>query len=167
MTNKEINQRRRYYKLIPDFASMISNKGVLIALDFGKKRIGIARSNIDRTVVLPLITIINDKDKSIKLKELNNKYIISGIIIGLPISLSGKYTSITQSTISFTREILGLFPEIPILLYDERLSTSEAEKRLLHIDKSTRLKSIDSVAAQILLERFLDQLSSKISFGFD
>ena len=84
---------------------------------------------------------------------------VGGFVIGLPINLDGSDGPRAQATRAFARSLARLTP-IPILLWDERLSTAAAERTLLEADMSRRRRAqvIDKVAATLILQGALDRL---------
>ena len=80
-------------------------------------------------------------------------------MIGLPVSLDGSEGPRAQATRAFTRNLSGLTP-LPMLLWDERLTTAAAERSLLEADVSRRRRAevIDKVAATLILQSALDRL---------
>ena len=95
------------------------------------------------------------------LKNLIKKFDIGSIIVGDPINMDGSLGPKSQSSRSFITNISKDI-DIPILLWDERLSTVAAEKSLIEADisRKKRSKVIDKIAANIILQSFLDFLNS-------
>ncbi|HLS58254.1 MAG TPA: Holliday junction resolvase RuvX, partial [Paracoccaceae bacterium] len=85
---------------------------------------------------------------------------IGGIVLGLPRNMDGSEGPRAQSARAFARNLTGVLP-LPVALWDERLSTVEAERALLVADASRRKRAevIDQVAAGIILQGFLDRLA--------
>ena len=132
-----------------------------LALDIGNKRIGVAVSDITGLYAFPLTTIFrknisNDIEKLYQLiieKEANE------LIIGLPLLLSGEEGAQVRLVKSFVN-LLNKKIDIPIYYIDERYSTVQAEDKLMNagIRTSKNQKKIDSAAAAIILQSYLDKI---------
>ena len=84
---------------------------------------------------------------------------VGGFVLGLPFNLDGSQGPRVQATKAFARN-LGRLTPLPILLWDERLSTAEAERSLLEADASRKRRAevIDKVAATLILQSALNRL---------
>ncbi len=131
-----------------------------LGLDLGTKTLGLAITDEAHTLVSPLKTIrfaSNDyesaKEELLKIIKTNN---ISKIILGLPKNMDNTLGFASNRSLKF-KEMLESIIDIPVILVDERLSTTEAEKILIRGDLSRkkRKKVIDSVAAVLILETYL------------
>lgn len=146
-----------------NFREIIPNNKTILCLDLGKKRIGLAISDINQKIASPYDVIKEKKFSEILiiLKNLIKKFDIGSIIIGDPINMDGSLGPKSQSSRSFISNISKDI-DIPILLWDERLSTIAAEKSLIEADISRKKRSevIDKIAANIILQSFLDFLNS-------
>jgi len=133
----------------------------LLGIDPGKKRVGIAITNSNKTIATPLSTLNKDAF-SIFLKELNkiiNEYDIRGIIIGNPLNMDGSKSSSTQSANDFA-VLISKKVSLPVALWDERLSTSAAYNlsSSLDINTSKIKKKIDQNAAAFMLQGAIDYI---------
>ena len=122
-----------------------------LALDVGKTRIGIARS--EGLLALPSAVIANDVGS---LDEIRRLVLDSGavcIYIGLPLSLSGNLTPSTQMAITFGKSLQSII-EVPVRFIDERLTSKSASHQLRNAGKDSRSQKgiIDASAAAIILE---------------
>ena len=146
-----------------NFREIIPNNKTILCLDLGKKRIGLAISDINQKIASPYDVIKEKKFSEILiiLKNLIKKFDIGSIIIGDPINMDGSLGPKSQSSRSFISNISRDI-DIPILLWDERLSTIAAEKSLIEADISRKKRGevIDKIAANIILQSFLDFLNS-------
>ena len=146
-----------------NFREIIPNNKTILCLDLGKKRIGLAISDINQKIASPYDVIKEKKFSEILiiLKNLIKKFGIGSIIIGDPINMDGSLGPKSQSSRSFISNISKDI-DIPILLWDERLSTIAAEKSLIEADISRKKRGevIDKIAANIILQSFLDFLNS-------
>ncbi|MGH1351481.1 MAG: Holliday junction resolvase RuvX [Methyloligellaceae bacterium] len=135
----------------------------VLGLDLGTKTIGMALSDVSRTVATPLSTIKRTKFKADaeELFATIDEHEIAGLILGMPVNLDGTEGPRAQSTRSFARNISQL-REIPIVLWDERLSTVAAERTLLEADASRKRRSevIDKMAAGFILQGALDRMKA-------
>lgn len=133
----------------------------LIGLDLGTKTIGVALSDISRTVASPVETLKRKKFSvdAEALFALVKDEVIGGIVLGLPINMDGSEGPRVQSTKAFARNLKTL-TEIPIVFWDERLSTAAVERTLLEADASRtrRAEVIDKMAASYILQGALDRL---------
>ncbi len=148
---------------LQDFAAALPQTGSLLGLDFGTKTIGLAISDRTRMIASPLETIRRVKQTvDIEtIKAVVAKLEIVGFVLGYPINMDGTRGPRTQATGSFARALLAVIP-LPLLLWDERLSTVAAERALLEADTSRakRAQSIDKIAAGIILQGALDRLGN-------
>ena len=128
------------------------------AIDFGLKRIGLAVSDNNRKIALPVGIVdggkkaIQNIKASLPLKE------VDLILIGLPLELSGKKGAMAQMVEQFAKtvsEALG----IEVLLVDERLSSKGAEVQMkeISLNRKSRSEKIDMIAAMLLLQTYLDK----------
>lgn len=133
----------------------------LLGLDLGTKTIGIALSDVSRTVATPLQTLKRTKFKNDaqELLDIIQEHEISGIVLGFPINMDGSEGPRAQSTRAFARNMAQL-TDTPIVLWDERLSTVAAERTLLEADatRKRRAEVIDKMAAGFILQGALDYL---------
>jgi putative Holliday junction resolvase len=143
------------------FAGMLPSRLALMGLDAGTKTIGLALSDITRTIASPLLVIRRKKfkDDVAELLRLAEQHKVAGFVLGLPTNLDGTAGPRVQSTRAFARNVTALSP-LPILLWDERLSTAEAERMLLEADASRKRRAevIDKLAATIILQGSLDRM---------
>jgi putative Holliday junction resolvase len=112
-------------------------------------------------IASPLETIKRTKFSAdvARLLELAREHKVIGFVLGLPISLDGSAGPRVQSTRAFARNLNAL-SELPILLWDERLTTAEAERMLIAADTSRKRRSelIDKLAATVILQNALDRM---------
>ncbi|MGI9426435.1 MAG: Holliday junction resolvase RuvX [Hyphomicrobiaceae bacterium] len=144
------------------FCTVLPVNGGLLGLDLGTKTIGVARSDMTRTIASSVETIRRRKFKldAARLLELARDDDICGIVLGLPLNLNGSSGPRAQATRAFARNLSGVLA-LPILLWDERLSTVAAERALLEADASRakRHEVIDQVAATLILQSALEALN--------
>lgn len=137
-------------------------KGALLGLDPGSKTIGVAGCDANRLIATALETITRGKklaralDRIFALYEQRQSV---GLVLGLPVNMDGSEGPRAQSARSLATNILGR-RDIPIALWDERLSTAGAERALLAADASRarREEVIDKLAAAWILQGAIDRL---------
>lgn len=132
----------------------------VLGIDFGTKRLGLAISDASRTLASPL-TVYNRKDLQSDLQflsDLISQYQISEIVLGLPINMDGSLGENAQHVLEFKR-ILEEHVKIPVVTFDERLTTAEAERVLLQADLSRKKRKAkrDALAAVLILQGYLQQ----------
>ncbi|GAA6156733.1 Holliday junction resolvase RuvX [Pyruvatibacter sp. HU-CL02332] len=144
-----------------EFAAALPPIGGLLGLDLGTKTIGVATSDPDRRIASPVKTLKRGKFTVglAELRELINERQTSGLVMGLPINMDGTSGPRAQSSRTFGRN-LSRELDLPVLLWDERLSTAAVERELISIDTSRRRRAevIDAMAANFILQGALDRL---------
>ena len=145
-----------------EFANVLPAGAPLMGLDVGTKTIGIALSDVTRTIASGLVTLTRGKftADTQRLLALVDEHNVGGLVVGLPVNLDGSQGPRAQATRAFARNLAKLTP-LPILLWDERLTTAAAERSLLEADVSRRRRAqvIDKVAATLILQSALDRLN--------
>lgn len=142
-----------------DSPPVFPKAGALLGLDYGTKRLGIAISNSDQTVAVPVETwLVRDPRSDLKhLRELIIDYRAVGIVLGLPIRTNGE-----EGTASAAVRVFGNWivenTGLPLVYVDERYSSAEAELLIWRRGESPtkRNRALDSLAAQVILQTFLD-----------
>jgi putative Holliday junction resolvase len=136
----------------------------LLGVDIGEVRIGIALSDPTGTLCTPLMTLDAEgvpKDQQ-RIAELAIEHEAQAIIVGLPINMDGSYGPAARLAQSFCRA-LRLETELPVITYDERLTSHEAEARLraAGVQPSRQKGRVDSAAAALILESYLASLQDR------
>lgn len=130
-----------------------------MGLDVGTKRIGVALSDELFITAQGFATIHRNTIESDlgEIKRMSGENSVSQIVVGLPISMNGSYSAQTKEVVEFT-DSLSKSVDIPVVTWDERLTTVQAERTLLEADvsRAKRKKVIDKLAAQAILQNFLD-----------
>ncbi len=143
-------------------APLLPARGALIGLDLGTKTIGVAASDPDRRLATPVETVARKRFNldAARLFELAAERHAAGFVLGLPINMDGTEGPRAQSTRAFARNLAKL-TELPIALWDERLSTAAVERALIAADASRakRKAVIDQHAAAYILQGALDRLA--------
>ncbi|UPH72811.1 Holliday junction resolvase RuvX [Abyssibius alkaniclasticus] len=144
------------------FAAALPGFGALAGLDLGTKTIGVAVTDRLRSIASPLSTIRRSKftADAEALAALLKARDIAGLVLGLPRNMDGSEGPRCQSTRAFARNFAKIHP-LPLLFWDERLSTVAAERALLEADMSRKRRAevIDHVAAGYILQGALDRLA--------
>jgi putative holliday junction resolvase len=134
----------------------------LMGLDVGTKTIGLALSDSRQVIATPLETIRRRRfrDDMERLLGLLDTHGVGGLVIGLPLTLAGADGPRTQSVRQFSRNLLAV-RELPIVLWDERLSTAAVTREMIAHDmtRKRRAEIVDRVAAAYILQGCLDFLS--------
>ena len=148
---------------INDIKNHINNKSRLIGVDMGSKRVGLSISDENRKIATPLKTINyeNIQILSDELKEIANENNVHAIIFGNPKNMDGSEGSSSQS-VKDKIKLISEKIQIPIFLWDERLSTVGAFNLSseLDINVTKRVKNIDKNAAAFILQGVLDFLNN-------
>ena len=148
---------------LEQFKKKQSDKCRLIGLDLGSKRIGVSICDEKQLIATPLKTINRDslEDLINELKIIIDENDIKGIIIGNPLNMDGSSGSSAQS-VKDTSQNIEKNINIPICLWDERLSTVGAfnQSSQLDINVSKREKKIDENAAAFILQGAIDFLNN-------
>lgn len=135
--------------------------GVRLAIDVGKARVGVARSDPDGLLALPVDTL--DRDQLLpRITEMVTRWDVVDIIVGLPLSLSGGDTASTTDARQVASE-LAKTVSCPVWLVDERLTTVSAMGDLHRGGRTTKTAKpvIDQASAVIILQHCLDGLASR------
>jgi putative Holliday junction resolvase len=131
----------------------------ILALDHGSKRIGVAVSDATKTIAQPLEFISAEPfaDFLERLKQLIHEKEIDLILIGLPRNMDGSYGPAAQKVETFVA-VLKTAITVPIKMWDERLTSSQANKILIqdNVRRAKRKEKVDKIAAAILLQSYLD-----------
>jgi len=143
-------------------ASLWPARGALLGLDLGTKTIGVAVSDPDRRLATGVETIRRTAftADAARLLAIAGARSAVGLVLGLPINMDGSEGPRAQSTRAFARNLARL-TEMPIALWDERLSTAAVERELIAADvsRAKRARVIDEHAAIFILQGALDRLA--------
>lgn len=133
--------------------------GRVLGIDFGMKRIGLALSDPSKIIASPLKTIQAGKSLEqtvdLILKEIEG---VETIVVGLPLLLSGK----DSETTTIVRKFAALLEEkssLPLILWDERLTTTQVERLLKdegNMRRKKRAQHLDTMSATLILQNYLD-----------
>jgi putative Holliday junction resolvase len=134
-------------------------QGARLAIDYGERRIGIAKSDNSRLIASPVVTLDNGESTDVysAIKDIVTESNAMLIYIGLPLHLSGKESASSEKARFFAGLLKQqLPPEIQIRLLDERLTTSSAVGELKNAGLKSSRESIDQLAAVKILEFALE-----------
>jgi putative Holliday junction resolvase len=147
---------------IEAFAPALPRQGRLIGIDVGSKTLGLALSDITRKIASALVTLRRSRLAADlrRLMDLAAEHGVCGLVVGLPLNMDGSEGPRAQATRAFVRPLSKL-TALPILCWDERLSTAAAERVLLDADASRRRRAavVDKVAATVILQSALDRMN--------
>jgi putative holliday junction resolvase len=143
----------------------------ILALDYGRARIGLAIADVETALAYPLATLerINRNEDMRRLRELIREHSVQQIVVGLPLRLDGTRGEMAEEAARFGQRVqkqIGL----PVEMVDERLTSWEAERlleeqqgRTMHAASSKKRKKenaklgVDAMAAALILKEYLDR----------
>lgn len=133
--------------------------GVVLAFDFGTRRIGVAMGETILGLARPLTTIEGEANapRFAAIEALLREWQPARLVVGLPLALDGTPHDMTARARRFANQLHGRFG-LPVDLVDERLTSAEAESRMREAGTDTRRHraQVDAVAAQIILQSYFD-----------
>ena len=146
---------------IEDLAALLPPKARLMGVDLGTKTIGLALSDIERSIATPLVTLQREvftKDANALIAEMR-KYQVAALVLGMPVGLDGVAGPRAQATRAFARNFARL-DATPIVYWDERLSTAAVTRDLIanDVSRARRAEVIDKMAAAYILQGALDRI---------
>jgi len=135
---------------------------VILGIDYGERRIGLAITDAEEIIASPLKTLPNDAKLFDELSEIVKERKVGEIVVGIPYNMNGSLGPAGEKVLQFAeqlRERLG----VPVDTIDERLTTVQAERAMLRHDMSRarRRSRVDEMAAQILLQSHVDARKRK------
>jgi putative Holliday junction resolvase len=146
---------------IEDLPPLLAPEARLLGLDLGTKTIGMALSDVTRSVATPLRTLKRGKftADAKEIAQVVESNQVGALVIGLPLNLDGTEGPRAQSTRAFARNLAGHLG-VPIVFWDERLSTAAVERHLIEADASRKRRAevIDRMAAAYILQGALERL---------
>ena len=139
-------------------------KGRILGIDYGMKRIGIAVSDPLGIIAQGLPTIVYNKlsEALNKIDTVVSEYQIRKVVVGYPLSLNGTHNIAAERTDKFIYALKQKI-SVPVLTWDERLTSVQSERILITMGKSPskNRKRVDQLSASILLQGYLDRLHSR------
>ena len=138
----------------------------IVGIDFGLARLGLAISDEKKIIASPMMTLEAESKsewtatklvQQLKKHEESQHYLIDEIVIGMPLLMSGKKGLLADEVTHFV-ELIKKMIEVPIVTWDERLTTVQAERSLREgtMSRKKRSKVVDSVSAVLILQNYLD-----------
>lgn len=147
---------------IEDLPPLLAREARLLGLDVGTKTIGLALSDVTRSIATPYHTVRRTKftEDAKVIQEAVEEHQVGALVIGLPINLDGSEGPRAQSTRAFARNLAARI-EVPMVFWDERLSTAAVERHLIEAGASRKRRAqvIDRMAAAYILQGALDRLN--------
>ena len=143
----------------PALATDQSERGRILGLDLGQSRIGVAISDADRRVAVPLGTSRPGAPDDVKaIASMVQDHGVTAIVVGQPLSLSGRKGEAADHAEKFAQALRD-FLKLPVHLQDERLTTVDAERQLARagVRGRDRRRVVDQAAATVILQAFLDR----------
>ena len=136
------------------------SKGRILAIDFGSKRVGLALSDISQFLASPLETVEN-KGYHFLVQEIVRivyRENVKGILVGEPLHMDGSVSDMSKRARRLANKLKAAVP-VPVLMWDERLTSQSAKDILIQTGKSPSRQRhrIDQIAAAALLQSFLDR----------
>lgn len=131
--------------------------GRIAAIDYGLKRIGLALSDANKKIALPLTCVeggkkaVQNVSKSLPLLE------IELILVGMPLLMNGKKGEMAALVEAFSKSLEDAV-HLPILLWDERLSSAQASREI-PLNRKRKTAKLDMVAATLILQTYLDRMN--------
>lgn len=147
---------------IEDLPKLLAPEARLLGLDVGSKTVGLALSDVTRSIATPYGTVRRTKftEDAKAIREAIEEHEVGALVIGLPINLDGSEGPRAQSTRAFARNLAARV-EVPLVFWDERLSTAAVERHLIEAGASRKRRAqvIDRMAAAYILQGALDRLN--------
>lgn len=145
---------------MPDTPAPLPPGGTVLAFDFGLSRIGVATGELETGQASPLATLAEESNNGrfSAIATLLEEWHPVALVVGIPRSLNGEAHALTTRCERFANQLHGRFG-LPVVRMDERLTSVEAEERLREAGQhrwQNRKASVDAMAAQIILQSFLD-----------
>jgi putative Holliday junction resolvase len=140
----------------------------ILALDFGRARIGTAISDELQLLAHPLETIPANERAPSRLAEIVRERKIDHVVAGVPRQMNGQIGTAATEVLQFVEKLRAILP-CPVVTWDERLTTVAAQRALRDAGKKTRHTRgyIDQVAAQMILQSYLDRRAVDAAFKSD
>jgi len=143
--------------------SMAQLKMRIMGLDLGTKNIGVALSDESGTLAQGKEVVRRASNRQViaRIREMLDEFNVAEIVVGLPLNMDGTMGERAKDSVKFA-DMLKEQTRVPVKLWDERLSTKEAENTMMEaaVRRGKRKKVVDKIAAQIILQSYLDSLQS-------
>jgi putative Holliday junction resolvase len=144
-------------------ASLLARDARLMGLDVGTTTIGLALSDVRRTIASPMETIRRTRlvPDLARIKALAAEHGVGGFVVGLPVAMDGREGPRCQSVRRFAADLLTAC-DLPLAFFDERLSTAAVERFLIDeadMSRARRAEVVDKMAAAYILQGALDRMT--------
>jgi putative holliday junction resolvase len=138
----------------------------ILALDFGRARIGVAVSDELQLLAHPLETIPTKERPESRVAKIVHEKKIDHIVVGIPKQMNGQIGTAATEVLEFVEKLRAILP-CPVVTWDERLTTVAAHRALRDAGKKTRntRRYVDQVAAQMILQTYLDRRAQEKAAG--
>jgi len=145
-----------------DLLAELPEKACLLGLDPGEKTVGLAISDPNLSIASPLETVIRARKATLdysKIAEVAVARKVGGFVVGMPTNMDGSLGPRAQATRAFARNLVAKI-DLPLVFWDERMSTQAVTRALLEADMSRARRDavVDKMAAAFILQGFLDWL---------
>ena len=140
----------------------------ILALDFGRVRIGAAISDELQLLAHPLETIPANEQASSRVAQIDREKEVDHVVAGIPRQMNGQIGAAATEVLQFVEKLRGILP-CPVVTWDERLTTAAAHRALRDAGKKTRHTRgyVDQVAAQMILQSYLDRRAANAAAKSD
>ncbi len=149
---------------LPDFAAALPARAAILGVDPGEKRIGVAISDLTRLIASSLDTIARTKfaADAEALFKLYDARQCAGFVIGHPLNMDGSSGPAAQSARAFARNLIAK-RDVPLLMWDERLSTAAVTRTLIEGDTTRKRRGevVDKMAAAYMLQGAIDAMQER------
>jgi putative Holliday junction resolvase len=134
----------------------------ILALDFGRARIGVAISDELQMLAHPLETIPANEEPASRVAEIVREKQVDHVVAGIPRQMNGQIGTAATEVLEFVEKLRAILP-CPVVTWDERLTTVAAHRALRDAGKKTRDTRgyVDQVAAQMILQTYLDRRAAQ------
>ena len=134
----------------------------ILGLDFGRARIGVAISDELQMLAHPLETIPANEEPASRVAEIVREKQVDHVVAGIPRQMNGQIGTAAAEVLEFVEKLRAILP-CPVVTWDERLTTVAAHRALRDAGKKTRDTRgyVDQVAAQMILQTYLDRRAHK------
>jgi putative holliday junction resolvase len=138
----------------------------ILALDFGRARIGVAISDELQLLAHPLETIPANEEPASRVVEIVRAKKVDHVVAGIPRQMNGQIGAAATEVLQFVEKLRAILP-CPVVTWDERFTTAAANRALRDAGKKTRQTRgyVDQVAAQMILQSYLDRRAQENAAG--
>ena len=140
----------------------------VMGLDYGSKTVGVAISDPLKITAQGIETIQRKEENKLRktlarIEELAKEYEVEQIVLGFPKNMNNTIGERAEKSLEL-KEMLERRTDLPVVMWDERLTTVEAERTLIesNVRRENRKKYVDKIAAVFILQNYLDSLSMKL-----